>query len=61
MLSNLSASGSGQTQLNEWAHTRAKADVDVSWLREVVGVDIARTRDEGLYRVLDWGGMEVPR
>jgi hypothetical protein len=33
----------------------------VSWWTDVVGVDVERALDVGLYRVLEWGGMEVLR
>ncbi|KAG2335785.1 hypothetical protein BDR05DRAFT_1001911 [Suillus weaverae] len=32
---------------------------DVAWWADVVGVDLARASDMALFRVLEWGGMEV--
>jgi hypothetical protein len=40
------------------APTVAAADSATSWA-QVVGVDAARGHDRGLFRVLEWGGMEV--
>lgn len=37
---------------------RALATPEIAWPL-VVGVDAARARDESLFRVLEWGGMEV--
>ncbi|KAH9043047.1 hypothetical protein EDB85DRAFT_1856101 [Lactarius pseudohatsudake] len=42
----------------EAASARAGADGARSWA-DVVGVDAARAADSGLFRVLEWGGMEV--
>jgi hypothetical protein len=40
------------------ASTLAAAHDATSW-SQVVGVDAARASDRGLFRVLEWGGMEV--
>jgi hypothetical protein len=40
------------------APTAAVADGAASWAH-VVGVDAARASDRALFRVLEWGGMEV--
>ncbi|KAH8986045.1 hypothetical protein EDB86DRAFT_2293642 [Lactarius hatsudake] len=42
----------------EAASARAHADGARLWA-DVVGVDAARAADSGLFRVLEWGGMEV--
>ncbi|KAH9033617.1 hypothetical protein EDB85DRAFT_1864331 [Lactarius pseudohatsudake] len=42
----------------EAASARAGADGATFWA-DVVGVDAARAADSGLFRVLEWGGMEV--
>lgn len=39
------------------AKTRAKDDPSI-WAR-IIGVDFEKTVDTGLYRVIEWGGMEV--
>ena len=46
-------------ELNEWegALLRASGNVDV-W-KDIVGVDPDGMKDEALFRVLEWGGMEV--
>lgn len=49
----------GVQEAQEWTGARARADADVDWWRNVVGVDAARASNSGLYRVLEWGGMEV--
>jgi hypothetical protein len=36
-----------------------QAEKDVVWWADVVGVDLARAGDAALFRVLEWGGMEV--
>jgi hypothetical protein len=36
-----------------------QAEKDVAWWVDVVGVDLVRVGDETLFRVLEWGGMEV--
>ncbi|KAJ7138854.1 hypothetical protein C8R46DRAFT_1234099 [Mycena filopes] len=43
--------------LNGWSEADAVNDGE-RW-RQVVGVDVARTADATLFRVLEWGGMEV--
>ncbi|KZV82373.1 hypothetical protein EXIGLDRAFT_627164 [Exidia glandulosa HHB12029] len=39
--------------------TSSSIERDPAIWRDVVGVDTARATDEGLFRVLEWGGMEV--
>ncbi|KAH9018121.1 hypothetical protein EDB84DRAFT_1276321, partial [Lactarius hengduanensis] len=48
----------GDLGLWEAASARAHADGARLWA-DVVGVDAARAADSGLFRVLEWGGMEV--
>ncbi|KAH8986043.1 hypothetical protein EDB86DRAFT_3105465 [Lactarius hatsudake] len=48
----------GELGLWEAASARAHADGARLWA-DVVGVDAARAADSGLFRVLEWGGMEV--
>jgi hypothetical protein len=47
--------------LPAWPKALAKSEADVSFWADVVGVDIEKTLDAKLYRVLEWGGMEVIR
>jgi hypothetical protein len=48
--------GVKEEQLGDWAEAAARAR-GVDWA-SVVGVD-PRMADESLFRVLEWGGMEV--
>ncbi|KAH8986746.1 hypothetical protein EDB92DRAFT_1801755 [Lactarius akahatsu] len=48
----------GDLGLWEAASARAHADGARLWA-DVVGVDAVRAADSGLFRVLEWGGMEV--
>jgi hypothetical protein len=50
--------GVEESELGLWSGAQAKAVDDDHWV-DVVGVDVARTRDEKLFRVIEWGGMEV--
>ena len=42
-----------------WLHATSTACRDETHWTEVVGVDVARASDPALFRVLEWGGMEV--
>ncbi|KAF7377938.1 hypothetical protein MSAN_00217700 [Mycena sanguinolenta] len=44
--------------LTEWENAKAAADDTERW-KEVVGGDFERADDASLFRVLEWGGMEV--
>ena len=41
------------------AAARASAEDGATFWTEIVGVDTARASDRALFRVLEWGGMEV--
>ena len=43
----------------EPAATRAAAEDGTTFWSDVVGVDPVRASDRTLFRVLEWGGMEV--
>ncbi|KAG2036994.1 hypothetical protein BDR03DRAFT_897531 [Suillus americanus] len=45
--------------LANWANAQMQAEKDVAWWVDVVGVDPARAGDASLFRVLEWGGMEI--
>lgn len=45
----------------DWPTAKAKAASGVDWWQDVVGVNIGRALDPSLYRLLEWGGMEVIR
>jgi hypothetical protein len=42
-----------------WSAARVRVDEVVSSWVDIVGVDIGRTIDKRLFRVVEWGGMEV--
>jgi hypothetical protein len=49
--------------LGFWAQAAARATAEdgATFWTHVVGVDVARGSDRGLFRVLEWGGMEIER
>jgi len=51
--------GIAKEHLANWANAQIQAETDVAWWVNVVGVDPARAGDANLFRVLEWGGMEV--
>ena len=51
--------GVAEKDLAQWAPARNRAEEDVSFWTKVVGVGVAKASDAGLYRVLEWGGMEI--
>jgi hypothetical protein len=47
-------------QLDNWAGGILKAKEDVGFWRDIVGVESKeRQEDKNLFRVLEWGGMEI--
>ena len=51
--------GIEEDQLSEWDEARLRAEHNVSFWAKVVGVDVERASNPGLYRILEWGGMEI--
>ncbi|KAG1742153.1 hypothetical protein EDB19DRAFT_1907619 [Suillus lakei] len=51
--------GISEEHLENWSNAQMQAEKDVTWWVDVVGVDPARAGDVALFRVLEWGGMEV--
>jgi len=51
--------GVRKEHLADWSNAQMQAEKDVVWWADVVGVDLARAGDAALFRVLEWGGMEV--
>jgi hypothetical protein len=51
--------GVKQEDIIEWPMARTNAASGVEWWKDVVGVDVERASDVSLFRVLEWGGMEV--
>lgn len=46
----------------EWLQAEERAMLDVDWWRDVVGLQGERgvlMDDNSLFRVLEWGGMEI--
>lgn len=47
-------------QLQAWSNSVKKAEEDVMFWRDVVGVaEREKQEDKGLFRVVEWGGMEM--
>ncbi|KAG2746391.1 hypothetical protein P692DRAFT_20835970 [Suillus brevipes Sb2] len=51
--------GIHKEHLKNWANAQMQAEKDVGGWVDVVGVDPARAGDATLFRVLEWGGMEL--
>ena len=51
--------GIDDDELGLWSASQVKASEDVGFWVNVVGVDVGRTVDKQLFRVVEWGGMEV--
>ncbi|EUC55115.1 ubiquitin-like protein [Rhizoctonia solani AG-3 Rhs1AP] len=51
--------GVEESQLEQWDEAVAMASKDVTVWRDIVGLDTGRVHDKSLFRVLEWGGMEV--
>jgi hypothetical protein len=49
-----------KVHLHQWGTAFRKAEEDVIFWRKVVGVaNREKQEDKGLFRVLEWGGMEI--
>lgn len=51
--------GVEEDQLELWSAARERASGSIDAWRAVVGVDVEKALDPSLFRVLEWGGMEV--
>jgi hypothetical protein len=51
--------GIREEELGVWKDAEERATEDVARWSKVVGVDEGKWKDETLFRVLEWGGMEV--
>lgn len=51
--------GIEENQIELWGQAAAMARKDVTVWRDIVGIEIAKVHDKSLFRVLEWGGMEV--
>ena len=45
--------------LSDWPQACNRAHHSASFWKDVVGTNYERSMDESLFRVLEWGGMEV--
>ncbi|PBK61358.1 hypothetical protein ARMSODRAFT_896776 [Armillaria solidipes] len=50
-----------EDDLGEWEGALSRASENVDFWESIVGVDSNKMKDERLFRVLEWGGMEVAR
>ena len=48
-----------EDDIREWTSAVERAEEDVMFWRDVVGIDVKAAQDVSLFRVLEWGGMEV--
>jgi len=53
--------GVAKDDLGLWSQAvaRATAEDGATFWTQVVGIDAGRASDCGLFRVLEWGGMEI--
>ncbi|RXW15280.1 hypothetical protein EST38_g10574 [Candolleomyces aberdarensis] len=51
--------GVEEEDLEIWAEASEKTKIAVDFWKEVVGVDVDRLQEASLFRVIEWGGMEV--
>lgn len=51
--------GVKQAELDDWREAEARSAEPVDFWAQVVGTNREDTLDAGLYRVIEWGGMEV--
>ena len=45
--------------LSDWPQAQDRAHRSADFWKGVVGINYERSMDESLFRVLEWGGMEV--
>lgn len=51
--------GVAEEELQSWTSASCRASEDVAHWRKIVGIDLERSLDVNLFRVLEWGGMEI--
>jgi hypothetical protein len=51
--------GIDENEIGLWESGTMKPQGGAGIWRNIVGVDVDKATDEGLFRVLEWGGMEV--
>ena len=45
--------------LSDWPQAQDRAHRSADFWKDVIGINCERSMDESLFRVLEWGGMEV--
>ena len=48
-----------EDKVDEWKAARSADGIEPDDWKDVVGVDVERASNKSLFRVLEWGGMEV--
>lgn len=50
----------GVSDVGRWPSSLRRAQDDVAFWAEIVGVDPVAAWNDDLFRVLEWGAMEIP-
>lgn len=50
----------GVSDVGRWPSSLKRAQDDVAFWAEIVGVDPVAAWNDDLFRVLEWGAMEIP-
>ncbi|KAJ7042122.1 hypothetical protein C8F04DRAFT_1028892 [Mycena alexandri] len=51
--------GVADDDLSKWGAAQLRACENPAWWKDVVGIDETQMTDKRLFRVLEWGGMEI--
>jgi hypothetical protein len=51
--------GVDEENLELWDEARERANDAVGFWKKVAGIDVDKLQDASLFRVIEWGGMEV--
>ncbi|CAE6437761.1 unnamed protein product [Rhizoctonia solani] len=51
--------GIEEGQIGQWDEAVTMASREVTVWKDIVGIDVTKVQDKSLFRVLEWGGMEV--
>lgn len=51
--------GIEEGEMSQWESAVQRVAEDVTFWKDVVGIDASAAQDTSLFRVLEWGGMEV--
>jgi hypothetical protein len=52
--------GVDEENLELWDEAKERTNNAIGVWRKVVGIDVDKLQDVSLFRVIEWGGMEVP-